>query len=401
MAPSRAQNGHAAPADSSSPPVDEDEDFNPVHFQANLDDALASARSLVEGWIPQGLGPEWGSSGAGQTAQQGVQALKDRARLPRLGLGASPAAVHQQRAEDRKLAKQLGVALPSSSTYGSTSTPAATSKAGTGAEGDVEADEESSEDEEESRTRAVGKGKTKAVNGFNGAMANGKGKGAAWKAAKQAPNNPFVLHGTSSSSTSTPAKATSTSASASPSATTNGTSSKPLFNAPSPSKPSASSSSSAPPAAASSSSASVAKPGLSSSAFYSPTIDKPDLCTLSKNQRKKLREKEAKLALKRQAEEESRAEHEGALSGTGAKRARTDEPAREEADQEMGEPEGEAPEADGEPTEGSASPEKGDAAGAEGGEAGAAKKRKKKKRKSKGGANGAGEGAGEPLLNLG
>ncbi|BGP16336.1 hypothetical protein JCM10213_004877 [Rhodosporidiobolus nylandii] len=336
--------------------------FNPLAFQASLDDSIRDARALVEGWLPAGLGGEWDAPGGSVSAAQGVQSLKDRARLPRLGLGASPAALHQQQAEDRALAKQLGInkarALgDEGSTVRATSTP------GTGVEGAMDEDEEEeSEDEEESRAKAV------------------------LSKARMAPNNPFMLP--SSSATTNGAgkkgkKAAKSSLSAPASPPSAG---KPLFNAPSPAKPSASSSSTPAPAA-------KAKNGaLTANAFYSPSpsTSAPSLEGLTKNQRKKLRDKQKAESAKRAREEESQREAQ-AEAGREGEAAEQPEPAAKKARLE------EAEGGDAEMHDAPSAPVS-PAKSAAGGEGEGEKKKKKKKRKSKGGAQASGE---EPVLNLG
>ncbi|GAA5858147.1 hypothetical protein JCM1840_001060 [Sporobolomyces johnsonii] len=372
-------------------------DFDPTAFQASLDESVSAVRALVDTWIPKDFAGGFASTSNGATGAAALQSLKEKARPPRLGLGAKPAALHKQQAEDRKMRDRL-LGRGKKTALGDEGTVV---KAISGAAGQDEASE--SEDEEDSRSRAVGKGKVKS-NGLLPSTTN-------------APNNPFVL------------KKSTTSAGPS-SATPQKSSAQPLFNSPSPTKPSP-----APSTAASSSKPTKAAPAIAPVSFYTaiPSSSTDTLTpALSKNQRKKLRKQERELELKQQREAESRKEEE-----LERKRARED---AGEADDQDGEPTSASPSpkkarlgpkppfapvdspasmsVDGE--EGPASPSPRDAEdedgadeddgpgvgklpatnGSEGavqagGAAAAQKKKKKKKRKSKGG-----EGAPAPLLNL-
>ncbi|GAA5965129.1 hypothetical protein JCM21900_003659 [Sporobolomyces salmonicolor] len=380
---------HAPKANSERASRSPSPDFDPTAFQASLDESVSAARALVDTWIPKDFAGSFSSISNGATGAAAVQSLKEKARPPRLGLGAKPAALHKQQAEDRKMRDRL-LGRGKKAALGDEGSVV---KAVSGA---LKQDEASgSEDEEDSRSRAVGKGKAKS-NGLLPSTTN-------------APNNPFVLKKTTTSAgplSATPQKA----------------SAQPLFNSPSPIKLSP-----APSTAASSSKPTKAAPAIAPVSFYtaipsSSTNTPPP--TLSKNQRKKLRKQERELELKQQREAESRKEEE-----LERKRARED---AGEADDQDGEPTRASPslkkarlgptppftrvdspasmsnppsprdaedEADADEDEGPGvgKPATNGAEGAAqvGGAAAAQKKKKKKKRKSKGG-----EGASAPLLNL-
>ncbi|GAA5975926.1 hypothetical protein JCM11641_002840 [Rhodosporidiobolus odoratus] len=369
-------NGHThlkrtSPSRSPSP-----DDYSPIQFQASLDDGLAQAKQLVQGWIPTDLGAGWDTASSGASTAQGVQGLKDRMRAPRLGLGASASALHQQQAEDRKLVKQLG---PNRTR--AVGDEGANVKLANGDEGALE-NEEDSEDEEESRSKALGKG--------------GKGK------AKMSPINPFLLNGTSSAGKKlqAPIGVSSTAWSSTPSA---------------------------PPSASTSSSTLISDPSAASTPSSAPSTavsDPSNQPLLTKNQRKKLREQQKKEASKREREEASQREAEAEIEGgRAAKRVRTDDegpPKEDRMDIEAGEVSpvpsvstsitttlvGSAPPSvtpsptkisfDSQAEEGAGGVAAQSTAAGQGGEG---KKKKKKKRRSKGGAQGA-EGE-EPLLKLG
>ncbi|GAA5845458.1 hypothetical protein JCM9279_003039 [Rhodotorula babjevae] len=355
--------------------TDSDSDYDPVAFQADLDHSVSETRSLVQSWIPPHLGTDWSDGGfAAKQGQDGLQSLKDRARPPRLGLGAQPASLHKQLAEDRKIASRLlrgrNLAL------GDEGSNVATASSAPVAGGEDGEQSSSSDDDDESRSRAVGKGKARA---------------------SAASTNPFVLPSTTNKpkTNGTPAKAT-----------------RPLFNDPSPAKPSPSTSTST---------GSLMTPVASSSSFYTPpsttsstaaaaaaTSTTNGAAGLTKNQRKKERERLKREDERRRREEESRA---AALEEEGGAVGSDDKQGRKRARGEDGEaPTGED-EVDGEVDEDvarsrTASPAKAGGAVGEGGEASPKKRRKKKKRK---GGEGAGAGAGAagpegagapPLLNL-
>jgi hypothetical protein len=82
MAASKSAAGPRKPngtRDSRSPSPD----FDPVAFQASLDDAVNETRALIDSWLPKDLGPEWTSAFAAKKGADGLQSLKDRARPPR------------------------------------------------------------------------------------------------------------------------------------------------------------------------------------------------------------------------------------------------------------------------------------------------------------------------------
>ncbi|KAJ8294088.1 hypothetical protein OF846_002663 [Rhodotorula toruloides] len=332
-------------------------DFDPVAFQASLDDAVNETRALVDSWLPKDLGPEWTSAFAAKKGSDGLQSLKDRARPPRLGLGAQPASQNKQLAEDRKLKQRLmGKARMSMGDDGPE--VKATLPAGKGIEGDLD-DEE---DEEDSRAKTVGKGKGKAgASGYT---------------------NPFVIPAKKkeppTSSKATPSK---TAGPSSPSQSKSN-----LFNDPSPVK------------SAPSTSTSATKPLVAATSFYGPStsttaaIGQP----LSKNQRKKLREREKQAQRKRQLEEESRKEAEGEVAEERSpKRAKVELDGAKDEQEDAADGEADASMASADPP----TPLKEGVVATCGGDSPSKKKRRKKKKKS-GTADGAGGGNAAPLLNL-
>lgn len=62
------------------------DEYDPVSFQAALDDSVSQARDLVSSWLPANLGKEWDNAFSSKTGQDGLQGLKDRARPPRCAL---------------------------------------------------------------------------------------------------------------------------------------------------------------------------------------------------------------------------------------------------------------------------------------------------------------------------
>ncbi|BGP32188.1 hypothetical protein JCM10296v2_003968 [Rhodotorula toruloides] len=334
-------------------------DFDPVAFQASLDDAVNETRALVDSWLPKDLGPEWTSVFAAKKGADGLQSLKDRARPPRLGLGAQPASQNKQLAEDRKLKQRLmGKSRMSMSDDGSV--VKATLSAGKGVEGDLDDDEE---DEEDSRAKTVGKGEGKAgATGYT---------------------NPFVIPAKKDAPT--PAKAT-PSKTAGPSSPSSSKSK--LFNEPSPVKP------------APSASTSTTKPLVAATSFYGPSASAPAVNgqPLSKNQRKKLREREKQAQRKRQLEEESRKEAEGeAAEERSPKRAKVELDGAKDEREDGADGEADTSMASADPP----MPSKEAVAGTGEGDTLSKKKRRKKKKKS-GAADGAGGGGGNaaPLLEL-
>jgi len=318
--------------------------------------SLLSSRSLPRAYL-------------GRRSAEGEETCAHALHPPtrRLGLGAQPASLHKQLAEDRKIASRLlrgrNLALGDDGSH--VATTSATASAG-----DERGDRSSSSDDDESRSRAVGKGKARAP---------------------AASSNPFVLPSTATSSKSklngTPAKAH-----------------QPLFNEPSPAKPS-------PSASTSTSTGSLMAPIASSSSFYTPPSTStavPSTATtsgapLTKNQRKKERERLKREDERRRREEESRAAalaEEGGAQGSDAALGRKRARGEDEAPAGEDEREGEGGMDEDEARSRTASPAKAGGAAGEGGDASPKKRRKKKKRKSGEGA-GAREGAGAPpLLNL-
>ncbi|BGP40126.1 hypothetical protein JCM10450v2_004104 [Rhodotorula kratochvilovae] len=352
MAPPKPANGDTQP-NGASPSRSSSPEYDPAAFQASLDESVQETRSLVESWLPKELGKEWEDAFSQKKGTDGLQSLKDRARPPRLGLGAQPASLHKQQAEDRKLASRL---LRGRTTAlgdeGANVTPAPAEDAAAS----------SSDDDEDSRSRAVGKGKARAASAVTGASAYA---------------NPFVMPSTSKK------------------AAANGTPVKPaapkqLFNDPSPVKPS-------PSAAASTSTARPAglMAPIAASSAYAANGAPPQ--PLTKNQRKKERERLKKEEERRRREEESRAEAEREEGPGGAASAR--KRAREEEDSAGGEgaqeEEGDAQE-DADVSMASAPPSPAKAEGAAGADSPGKKKRRKKKKKN--GGQGGEDAA--PLLNL-
>ncbi|TNY19448.1 hypothetical protein DMC30DRAFT_303619 [Rhodotorula diobovata] len=351
------------------------DEYDPVSFQAALDDSVSQARDLVSSWLPANLGKEWDNAFSSKTGQDGLQGLKDRARPPRLGLGAQPASLHKQLAEDRKIAARLLRGRPTS--IGDEGANVRVRDDKEGAERGASSEEEDDDDDEESRSRAVGK-----------KARSGAGSGYA---------NPFVMP----NGKGTPVKAGKAGAKAG---------APPLFNDPSPAKPSPSSS------APSTSASGLMAPIKASSSFYSGATSAtangttaaagaPALQGLTKNQRKKERERLRRDEERRRREEESRAEAEaevenGEASGAGQKRARDEGGDGDDADVA----DGDASMADDASASAPASPSRASEAGKGAGSDSPKKRRKKKKKKGGEGAaaaGGGGAGAGDaPLLNL-
>ncbi|BGP55774.1 hypothetical protein JCM8202_005661 [Rhodotorula sphaerocarpa] len=373
---------HTPAAQSGSTSDSDGGEFDPVSFQAELDASVNSSRTLVDSWLPHDLGAEWNNPHAAQRGDAAVQGLKDRARPPRLGLGAQPAAAHKQLAEDRKIKNRLlGKHRASLGDEGSVvkSLNAESSRAGGAGGGSSE------DDEEDSRAGAIGKG---------------KGKAAALQGTRKDYANPFVIP--------KPGAATPSKSNVHAAANLGG---KALFNDPSPVKPA--------PASSAGAASSERKSLVAASAFYgdssaAASADKSATNgtagpngSLTKNQRKKERLREKAAALKRQREEESRQEEEIERR----KRSRVEGDGNEGADDDAvagtGRPEAGSGQANGDDEAASA-----DEAMAEGieaaseppsptkaGDAGGASPSKRRKKKKKAGANGAGTAAG-PLLNL-
>ncbi|GAA6003851.1 uncharacterized protein JCM10292_003414 [Rhodotorula paludigena] len=362
MPPRAAANGTAAPAEPDARSRSSSPEYNPAAFQASLDDSVHAARSLVESWIPSNLGHEWSQGSQGQTGAAGLQGLKDRARLPRLGLGAQPAAAQKQFLEDRKLKNRL---LGKSAAYADEGASVrAVSTPGQGTSGDLDAGESDDDDEEDSRASAVGKKP----------LANGV-------SARNAYANPFVIP--PKAGPSTPAKQA-------------GATGKALFNDPSPAKASSSS--------AATTSGSASKPLLgapAAGAFYGDgAAPSTSAAPSTKNKRKKERERVKRAEEQRAREEESRREEQAAAGqevdeSLSRKRARENEDGEAE-DGEAAE-EGERDDADTAGPSGAPSAEK--VNGTAGGDSPGKKKRRKKKKK--GSTSGASAGpAGGALLNL-
>ncbi|KAK4054493.1 hypothetical protein OIV83_000987 [Microbotryomycetes sp. JL201] len=140
----------------------EAEPFDVVKFQAQLEDRLASARALVDSWVPTDLDPAWKESDKKLAPSVALAALESRARPPRLGLGASVSAYHVQQAEDRKLRNQLlGHARKHKALNEDNATPQP-DKANALASGEAD-----SEEDEDSRTRSI-KSTKKAATPFVG-----------------------------------------------------------------------------------------------------------------------------------------------------------------------------------------------------------------------------------------
>ncbi|KAM0791342.1 hypothetical protein ACM66B_005810 [Microbotryomycetes sp. NB124-2] len=130
---------------------EEDEPFDVVKFQAEMDGRLASARALVDSWVPTNLDSAWKEAERNLASSvSSLAALESQSRPPRLGLGASVSAYHVQQAEDRKLRNQLlGHARkhkPRDEGDATSSTLKTNGSADTGAD---------SEEDEDSRTRAI------------------------------------------------------------------------------------------------------------------------------------------------------------------------------------------------------------------------------------------------------
>ncbi|POY74572.1 hypothetical protein BMF94_2333 [Rhodotorula taiwanensis] len=259
---------------------DEEEEFDLEAFQAEIDASVQASRALVESWTPKNLGPQWQYAPQEETGERGLQQVKERARPPRLGLGATVASAHKQLAEDRKIRNQLlGKKRPAMGDAGSNVKSLTMATNGGSGGGDDDDD-----DEEESRSKAVGKGKGKANAAPNGLHGT-----------KKDYSNPFVIP------KATPSEPTAKAA-VHAAADTGG---KALFNDPSPAKPAASSATIA--------NKSDKRPLVAASAFYGGSAAADPAASasstaLTKNQRKKERQREKAAQLKRQREEESRQE---------------------------------------------------------------------------------------------
>ncbi|GAA6064265.1 hypothetical protein JCM10212_002592 [Sporobolomyces blumeae] len=347
-------------------------EFDPATFQASLDHSVNAARDLVSSWIPTDFGA--GGAASSKSAASGtaaVQSLKDKARPPRMGLGAQPAAIHKQQAEDRRLKDRLlgrgrqSIGDDGAVVKGKPENP------------DDGASSES-DDDEDSRSRAIGKGKAKSATAATNGVAS---------TTEHAPNNPFVIpksNPTPEKQASTPKKATKTA--------------PPLFNDPSPVKASAAPSSSEP---VESSKATSSSRTIAPVSFYKDTpapASASSAAGLSKNQRKKLRKQEREAEIKQRMIEESRKEEESERKKLKRSRGDDDDERREEEDRESGEQDGDDVEmAETDIPAGSA----GNVDTLDDGEDTVEtknSKKKKKKRKGKGGNNGPAEPA--PLLNL-
>ncbi|GAA5874645.1 hypothetical protein JCM16303_002936 [Sporobolomyces ruberrimus] len=264
-------------ADMRSPSPEQDEEFDPVAFQASLDESVNAARQLVDSWIPQ----DFGGGSRASNASLSVQSLKDRARPPRMGLGAQPAAIHKQQAEDRKLKERL----LGKGRNGSLGDEGSTVRVSEEQNGRDEGASESDSDDEDSRSRVISKGKGKATANGPTTVANGT---------KHASNNPFV---TQKKASATPQEPDSTPR---------------LFNDPSPSKPSPSKPlPTATPAANESTDASSSSNRTIAPVSFDPKDAETSASSgLSKNQRKKQRKQEREQEHKQKLVAESRKEEE-------------------------------------------------------------------------------------------
>ncbi|GAA5990811.1 hypothetical protein JCM5350_005123, partial [Sporobolomyces pararoseus] len=331
----------------SPPPTDEDQDeeFDLVAFQASLDQSVNAAKQLVNSWIPE----EFGS---GSVSSSSVQSLREKARPPRMGLGASPALVHKQQAEDRKLKERL-IGKGRNGSLGDEGSNVKLNETRQGADAqETREASESESDEEDSRSKSIGKGK-------------GKPEASSSSVVKHAPNNPFVTQKTTQKSN--PRK----SDAARP----------PLFNDPSPSKPSPSNTV---PIASPSSEADSTKTStkkIAPMSFYSSktatmsSTPASEGVGLSKNQRKKLRKLERDQENKKRLQEESRKEEELERNG-GVKRAR-----EEEEEAELGQGDGDVEMETGEKQETTTTSTADKGVNGDGSDS---QRKKKKKRKGKG-----------------
>ncbi|GAA5875668.1 hypothetical protein JCM3774_002576 [Rhodotorula dairenensis] len=387
-------NGHAS---SSRAPADGDGDsdsdeFDPVSFQAELDASVNSSRSLVQSWLPSDLGNEWDDAFSAQKGAAGLQGLKDAMRPARLGLGAQPAAAHKQLAEDRKIKNRLlGKNRQSFGDEGAN----VKSQNGMMRTSHDDRDDDHDDDEEESRAGAIGKSRNKS-------------KAAVSAGPKKDYINPFLLP---KATLSDPAKSDVHVA-----ANAGG---KALFHELSPArKP-------APDPLWSTSSQQTAStrkaPLVAAAAFYdSGAAAGPDAAPLeagasgaqlTKNQRKKERQREKLAALKRQREDESRQEEEAELrkrsktDGKGSRRGDDDASADPDDDVDRRDEENDSAgdvsmasltaHSDNGPRPGQLQP-------SDVGEATASPAKRRKKKKKKAQAAGAGTATEEkPLLNLG
>ncbi|KAK4056691.1 Golgi-to-ER vesicle coat component [Microbotryomycetes sp. JL221] len=134
---------------------DEEQEFDLVKFQAQIDESIAKTMSLVDSWTPKNVAATWNKAsqnGAG-SASSSLSALENSARPPRLGLGASASAYHAQQAEDRKLRNQLlGHARRHKSAEDEVPTNSLSGNKPT--DGSAQG-HDSSDDEEESRARSI------------------------------------------------------------------------------------------------------------------------------------------------------------------------------------------------------------------------------------------------------
>ncbi|ORY89266.1 hypothetical protein BCR35DRAFT_300381 [Leucosporidium creatinivorum] len=241
---------------SPSPSTEEDPDapIDLVAFQSSLEDSLSAARSLVSSWIPKDLDGSWDD---GTSAAAGLAALESRfLSIPnRLGLGASASAVHAAEAEERKLRNQLLSHSKKHKASTDIEDPTPSTSSGLKRKATDQDDESSDDDEEESRAGAI----KRKVGGLSNDVASSSSKGA----------TPKKISTPSSSTTFNP------------------------FIPPTPP---------------------TVKP-IAATSFYGSTtsasnVPNPALAGLSKNQRKKERERLKKLEAERAALEEIRREEE-------------------------------------------------------------------------------------------
>ncbi|SGY20545.1 BQ5605_C016g08089 [Microbotryum silenes-dioicae] len=109
--PPKASTSTLAPIKSTSEPEPEPEP-DLISFQLDLDESLAFAQALVRSWVPSKVDTEWAITTNEEKGTSfnslGHQLTTNRSnRSGRLGLGASANLLNQQQAQDQKLRNQL------------------------------------------------------------------------------------------------------------------------------------------------------------------------------------------------------------------------------------------------------------------------------------------------------
>ncbi|SCV72229.1 BQ2448_4923 [Microbotryum intermedium] len=140
------------PSQSTAAPEEDDEpELDLASFQLDLDESLAFAQALVRSWVPSRVDTEWGTTTNEGGGPKSLGQLTSRLnRLGRLGLGASATALHLQQAQDQKLRTQL-----LRHTKAHTHTKDDVEKDSTMNRGNARGVGGNEDDEEDSRSRAI------------------------------------------------------------------------------------------------------------------------------------------------------------------------------------------------------------------------------------------------------